>query len=321
MTSHTNKHNAFVFTCNNYTPDHVRAIQEFVQEKGRFLLFAYELASTGTPHLQGCFWLNDQIRPDSLCRLCKPGKQLHGFSIRTQRGNMDDQRRYILDAVKDGQPKPWVPNTTPYIWGDWPTNEEFDSQKPQQGKRSDLQDFVALVKQGPISEQTIAEDFTSVLAKYPRFVETVQRIYEPKPTHPGFPELYKWQQDILAQIETTPHKRQMTFIVDKKGEGGKSEFASWLLATRDDVQVSGPMEYKRLAHLYNRRCRVFILDCPRLVNEYPYDFLENLKDGRITQEMYNPIVRSFNRPHVFVFCNHLPDYNKLSADRFVIVNI
>ena len=183
----TSSFNAFVFTCNNYTADHVRAIQEFVQEKGRFLLFAYELASTGTPHLQGCFWLNDKIRQDNLLRLCKEGKRLHGFSIRTQRGNMDDQRRYILDAVKDGQPKPWVPHTTPYIWGDWPTNEEFDSQKPQQGKRSDLHDLYDAVKGGIRDKKRLREDFKGICAKYPRYLDEIIEDHRPKPTHPGFP--------------------------------------------------------------------------------------------------------------------------------------
>lgn len=176
------KFNAFVFTCNNYTAQHVRAIQEFVQEKGRFLLFAYELAPSGTPHLQGCFWLNEQIRQDHLFRLCKEGKQLHGFSIRTQRGDMDDQRRYILDAIKDGQPKAWVSGTTPYVWGEWPTNEEFEAQKPTQGKRSDLQAFVETVRDSrPTSRQLVESGFASVLARYPAFHLRIEGMFYPPP--------------------------------------------------------------------------------------------------------------------------------------------
>ena len=49
--------------------------------------------------------------------------------------------------------------------------------------------------------------------------------------------------------------------------------------------------------------------------------MENLKDGRLFSEKYEPRIKRFKPPHKFVFANRWPDFSKLSLDRWVLMDL
>ena len=74
--------------------------------------------------------------------------------------------------------------------------------------------------------------------------------------------------------------------------------------------------------------RIIIINIPRSYfkqqqsnnNSFPYDALEELKDGKIISEKYNVEEISFDyTPHIIIMSNNLPDdIEKLSKDRWNI---
>lgn len=69
--------------------------------------------------------------------------------------------------------------------------------------------------------------------------------------------------------------------------------------------------------------RTVIIDVSRSQSEFlNYQFLEDLKDGRVFSPKYESYTKRFNSPHVIVMMNETPNESKLSADRYnmVVVN-
>ena len=190
------------------------------------------------------------------------------------------------------------------------------------GKRNDLDDFKQAVKSGVRSRKELREDFSNVCAQYPKFVESYLRDqFEPPPVevHP----LRPWQQRMVDVASGEPDARCIYFIVDENGNSGKSWLASHLEANFDKaVQVMKPGKIVDMAYEYIEETEVFILDCPRAKQGdfIQYDFLESLKDGRIFSPKYESRTKRFKAPHVFVFMNESPDMDKLSIDRYVLVD-
>ena len=66
---------------------------------------------------------------------------------------------------------------------------------------------------------------------------------------------------------------------------------------------------------------VCIIDAPRSKQgEYlQYDFLEELKNGRVFNTKYESRMIEFPIPHVVVMMNEEPDMTKLSSDRYNLI--
>lgn len=69
--------------------------------------------------------------------------------------------------------------------------------------------------------------------------------------------------------------------------------------------------------------RVVIVDAPRSKQGdfIQYDFLEELKNGRIFNTKYESRMLEFPTPHVVVMMNEDPDMTKLSEDRYRIFKL
>lgn len=68
---------------------------------------------------------------------------------------------------------------------------------------------------------------------------------------------------------------------------------------------------------------IVIVDAPRSKQgEYlQYDFLEEVKNGRIFNTKYESCMIEFPSPHVVVMMNEHPDMTKLSEDRYNLIVI
>jgi len=69
--------------------------------------------------------------------------------------------------------------------------------------------------------------------------------------------------------------------------------------------------------------RVLFLDCPRSKQGdfIQYDFLENVKNGRIFSGKYESGMKYLDPVHIVVMMNEDPDLSKLSRDRPIIITI
>lgn len=76
-------------------------------------------------------------------------------------------------------------------------------------------------------------------------------------------------------------------------------------------------------HTYNTTAEYAVFDMARCNNcdYYPWNFMENLKNGWFTSTKYNGGFKIFTPPKIIVFMNDDPPMNKLSRDRFDVMFI
>lgn len=134
-----------------------------------------------------------------------------------------------------------------------------------------------------------------------------------------------WQKDILEMISGKPDNRAVWWIVDEKGNQGKSYLVNYIMMTQKAILADGKKTdvfNQVLQFMENDVPKIIILDIPRSNEGYVnYGVLEQLKNGVIYSGKYEGGCCFFRIPHVIVMANFWPDESKLSADRWRIVEL
>lgn len=283
------------FTLNNYTEeDEIVSLPNCLS----YLLYGRETATTGTRHLQG---------------ICK-------FRSRTRAPS-----RKLFDGRAHWEVCRNVPASINYCKkdGDW---VELGSPPKGARSRSDLDAFKEAVRGGLLSLNQIREEHSSVYARYPRFC--LEYVHQHTPTiqledHP----LRNWQERLLDELNGPIDPRKIIFVVDKEGNGGKTWFSSYVRKLHEEkVFICLPGRKNDMVYALNTlgyHPTIVIVDAPRSKQgEFlQYDFLEEVKNGRIFNTKYESRMIEFPIPHVVVMMNEDPDMEKLSSDRYVIYNL
>lgn len=134
---------------------------------------------------------------------------------------------------------------------------------------------------------------------------------------------FQWQQEILDLISTAPDDRIVNWYVDRNGNRGKSFLARYIAISYGCILATGKKD-----DIFNQVLTwqqdddkpdfsIVICDVPRCSSDYvSYASLENLKNGFLYSGKYEGGQCFFLPPHVIVFSNEEPDYNKMSSDRW-----
>jgi len=142
----------------------------------------------------------------------------------------------------------------------------------------------------------------------------------------GGVQWYVWQQEIIDLIQEDPDKRKVYWYVDTLGAKGKSFLARYIYLKFNALLVGGKKAdifyqvQKRLENEDDQKpFNAVILDIPRHQQDFVnYGVLEDLKNGLVVSSKYEGGTFVFRTPHVIVFSNSEPDYNKFSLDRWVL---
>ena len=281
------------FTLNNYTPEDLDKLSTPIDGVDH-LVFGKEIGASGTPHLQGYVCFQSRKRRSQAITIIG---QAH-FSV----------TKFIHQSIeyckKDGD----------FIeWGEPPSGK---------GTRSEIEDFKSSVKEGITDLAELREAHSEVIAKHKQFAidyiadQLPPVIVEPHP-------LREWQQTLHNRLILSPDKREIIFIVDVKGNSGKSWFAQYYCDLHDNAQIVIPGKKADMAYVIDQTKKVFFFDCPRSKQGdfIQYDFLEELKNGLIFSPKYESRVKRLNTPHVVVCMNEFPDMSKLSRDRYSVTRL
>lgn len=289
------------FTINNYSDADEQILRDLSERDGSpvsYLIYGKEVGASGTPHLQGHVSFKQQTWFSTVQTELPPGTHLEVVRL---------LQRHIDYCKKDG-------SFTEY--GTPPTREAS-----KQGTRADLDEFRRTVSSGVYDGPTLREKHPVVMARYPVFARSVVDDLRPKPKVPDHP-LRDWQQSVVDAVHEQPDPRSILFVVDERGDQGKSFLADYLQERHQNVLVLEPGKLADLAYVYEPGTEILIVDVPRSRTKYlDYSFLESIKNGRLFCTKYESRMIRFRPPHVIVFMNEHPDPNALSADRYKYILI
>lgn len=280
------------YTLNNYNDEELSSIM-CLPVSALFHRVGKEVGDSGTPHLQGTLGFQS-VKSLSQLRKTFSTDRIH-FEITR------DVLRSLTYCAKEGD------------------YTDFGRIPEGKGKRNDLEAFKSSVVGGTYDCRQLRMDHSDVFARYPRFCLDFIRDQVPlRPVdqHP----LREWQTSLLKILGNEPSRRHIIFLVDLKGNTGKSWFADWYSIEHPPAQVLEPGKKADMAYALAGDSRVLFMDCPRSKQGdfIQYDFLEAVKNGRVFSGKYESSLKSIGPCHVVVGTNEYPDMTKLSEDRYVI---
>ena len=315
------------WTWNNYPLNYKRLLQDALQDLAdngyvyTYLVCGQETApTTGTPHLQGFVCFNKAV-PFNTLRLAWTAD----FSVARHLQNSIDY------CMKGEQPsEEWKSHRTNgqsfglnaviFTLGQRPV------KKGQQGKRTDTEDFQQAVKEAFangewFTERDAYDSFPNVCAQYPNFVRNVIQFNKPLVSVEQH-ELRPWQVHLNQRLNRPTNSRQIIFVVDTRGNAGKSWFAKHYRSLHDNVQIMDGGRFQNMAYMIDDNVRVVFFDLPRdQVEVFNWYFLEKLKDGEFDSSKYVPYRKQLRQsPHVVVMMNSQPPVEKFSADRVKVID-
>lgn len=286
------------FTLNNYTDDDASLFCT-LPAGVKYCVVGKEVGQLGTMHLQGfLIFLNPQ-RLSGLTRSWFAG-----------RAHWEIARH------------PW--NAAEYCKKDSDYQEHGDPpSEPTASAPNHLSSFKEAVQGGNLNPKRLREEFSDVYARYPRFCNDYIRDNTPRPDVEMF-ALRPWQADLYQRLRLAPDRRTIVFAIDYEGNSGKSWFCDYYAKLHsDETQILTPGKYADMAMALDPTIRVLFMDCPRSKQGdfIQYDFLENVKNGRIFSGKYESGMKYLNPLHIVVMMNQDPDMSKLSADRYNLIPI
>jgi hypothetical protein len=129
-------------------------------------------------------------------------------------------------------------------------------------------------------------------------------------------QLYPWQVQIEKLIQKKPDGRSIFWFWESEGNVGKTAFTKYLCFHYGAISVSGKGADILYVTAENNR-DIYIFTYSRSVEEYvSYDSMEKVKDGLYMSGKYESKCIIRNCPHIIVFSNFPPSYEKLSKDRW-----
>lgn len=141
--------------------------------------------------------------------------------------------------------------------------------------------------------------------------------------------LKNWQDYILEICNEEPDDRTINWIVDTEGNAGKTSLAKHLcLKNPNGVLYMGgkasDIKYGVFKFLQNEKnnLKICLFDFTRSIEGYvSYEAIEAIKNGIFYNTKYESEMCLFDPPHIIVFSNWHPEEEKLSLDRWNIIDL
>ena len=287
------------FTINNYNDEHESLLEsEGNSDDVAYLIYGKEVGSSGTPHLQGHVSYRKQLRFSKVKERLPDGTHIEVVRL---------LQSHIEYCKKDGNYSEF--GTPPKLGND-----------SRSASRVELDEFRATVASGVFESPDLREKHPNVMARYPHFARSVVRDLFPKPERLPASSLRPWQQRVVEILDGPVDPRRILFIVDERGNSGKTYLGRFLLGNYEKVQVLRAGKVADMALIYSATTKILVVDVPRQkVDTLQYNFLEQVKDGLLMSGKYESQMKIFTPPHVLVMMNEEPDRKALSEDRYHII--
>lgn len=169
---------------------------------------------------------------------------------------------------------------------------------------------------------------TDYCQKEGRTIHTNMKV--PKPIRTIDPEkLYPWQKNIWDTVENEcTDERTINWYYEESGNVGKSALCKLLVVKKGAILVGGKgddIKHGIVSFMEKNNGiapEIVLIDIPRCSAGFvSIKAIEEVKNGCFFSGKYESAMCVFNSPHIFCFSNTLPDVDKMSQDRWNIVEI
>lgn len=137
--------------------------------------------------------------------------------------------------------------------------------------------------------------------------------------------LQPWQQEVVDISKSVPDRRTIHWYWSVKGNLGRTQLCKYLCFHFGAVACQSG-EHKDVLDLctkMSKNLKIALWNFGRAKKDftYPYLLMEEIKDGLWFSGKFETGMVNINSPHVFVFANSEPQLDKMSLDRWHIVEI
>lgn len=294
----------WIGTINNWTQEQYDRLVELYEKEQllSYLIIGKEVGKQGTPHLQIYFQLKKPQRLTTLKKTIGYNWHLEGA-----RGTGEQCRDYCM---KDGDYQEW-------------------GRLKSSGK-TDLGEMVDKIIDNQWCEARAYKEFRSSYVHHKRKIDQMclairrEGFRGMKAKEYADVELRDWQRMIWQDIDNyqieNKRDRLVNWVVDREGNKGKTWMAG-LLEHKKGAFVVKNGKSADISYAYDYE-DVVVFDLSRTCLEHiNYEVIENMKDGRLFSSKYESCVKIFPSPYVIVFANCEPNYDKLSKDRWNLIDL
>lgn len=140
---------------------------------------------------------------------------------------------------------------------------------------------------------------------------------------------YEWQKEIIKIISEDPDERTVNWFWESVGAVGKTSMCKHLAIMYGALVVGGKANDVKYAiseyvQRENKGPQIVIWSLTRshdLESKVSYEAIEAIKDGIFFNNKYESAQCLYNPPHIFIFANFLPAFERMSSDRWNVINI
>lgn len=299
----TSRVRTFCITVNNWDESDLTAL--IGMEIITYGIFGEEVGEAGTPHLQGYVQLG---KPQTVSAFQKKLKKAGvKCALLIAKGDLASNIEY---CSKDASTE----EGSLHIWG----------SPKSSGTRSDLAQIRDMIESG-CNRDDIIEKFPGDWFRYRKNIVEQMKYRQQKLRDAAYKEemettvLRTWQKDAVVTL-LAQNDREVLWIVDYKGDTGKSYLSRWLHAMKGAFEVTSG-KTADIAYAYNYE-PIVVFDFSRQKQEFVnYSAIEDFKNGRIFSPKYESKTLRFKSAKVIVFSNWDPDETTLSEDRWNIIRM
>ena len=140
--------------------------------------------------------------------------------------------------------------------------------------------------------------------------------------------LRPWQNSVIDLVEGDRDPRKIYWYYDYAGNTGKTQLAKYLVVKKQALVLSGKavdMKYGVIKYIEKHNGvapKIIIFDIPRCCKDFiSYQGIEEVKNGLFFSSKYESDMCVYNPPHVICFANDMPAVDRLSTDRWEIIEI
>lgn len=138
-------------------------------------------------------------------------------------------------------------------------------------------------------------------------------------------KFFWWQYELNDIFKQEPDDRTIHWYWSQEGRIGKSTYCKHLCLNSNAI-ILNKGKFSDVCNLIYKTdmnlCKIVIFDLPRNQgNAISYDAIECIKNGMIVNMKYETGFKCFKPPHILVFANAPPETEKLSEDRWNIVEL